>query len=275
MRPEPARLWRARRLPNLAADIKGGGQAVVLLHGQPGSAGDWAGVAEELAGEHTVIVPDRLGYGRTGGRAAGFSANAVALSRLLVALDVPDAVVVGHSWAGGVALQMALDFPHMVRALVLVSSVSPDVPVGRLDHILARRVVGTAVVAVTLSTAGSLLAWGPGRAYVGRRLAGRRRQDVSEVARLWRRPATWASFATEQRALLHELPAMAGRLAGIAAPAVVLVGSSDRVVAPATGRHLADAIPRASLHQVEGAGHLLPQARPGEVANAVRRAAAL
>jgi len=251
---------------------------VVLLHGQPGSAHDWAAVVGQLADEHTVIVPDRLGYGATGGRPGGFSANAAALARLLRSLDVAGAIVVGHSWAGGVALQMAVDFPHLVTGLVLVSSVAPDDEVGRLDRLLARRAVGTALVALTLSTAGTVLSWGPGRAFAGRRLGGGSPQDIEEVARSarsWRRPATWASFAVEQRALLHELPNLSGRLGSITAPTVVVVGTADRVVPPASGRRLACAIPMASLQRVEGAGHLLPQRCPAEVARAVRQAAAL
>ena len=232
----------------------------------------------ELADEHMVIVPDRLGYGSTGGKPGGFSANAVALARLLRSMEVTGAIVVGHSWAGAVALQMAVDFPQMVSALVLVSSVAPGDLLGPLDRLLARRAVGTTLVALTLSTAGTVLSWGPGRAYAGRRLGRVSPGDLEEVARSarsWRRPSTWASFAVEQRALLHELPILSSRLATISAPTVVVVGTADRVVPPASGRRLARSIPGASLRRVEGAGHLLPQRYPTEVARAVRQATTL
>lgn len=271
--PGPARLWRARRRPGLAARVRGQGQAVVLLHGQPGSAADWSGVAEQLAGDYRVIVPDRLGYGSTGGRPGGFSANAAAVARLLRTVGATDAVVVGHSWGGGVALQAAVEFPHLVKALVLVSSVSPDDRPSRLDRLLARPVLGTALAAATLSTAGTFLSWGPGRAYAGWRLRSGWPEHLAEVARDLRRPSTWASFAVEQRALVHELPKMAAPARRISAPTVVLVGTADKVVPPQAGRRLASVLPQAVLRQVEGAGHLLPQLRPTEVAGAIREAA--
>jgi len=105
----------------------------VLLHGQPGSSSDWRAVADNLATDHRVIVPDRLGYGLTGGPAAGFATNANAVAKLLGSLGVDGALIVGHSWAGGVALEMALDFPHHVAGLGLVSSVAPAEPAARFD----------------------------------------------------------------------------------------------------------------------------------------------
>lgn len=268
---EPVRLWRARRAPLLAAEVSGRGKAVVLLHGQPGSAADWAAVAALLSPEHTVVVPDRPGYGATGGRAVGFAGNAAALARLLRSLQLPSAVFVGHSWAGGAALKMATDFPAMVDGLVLVAPVSPQDGLGRLDRLLARRFLGTALAAVTLSTAGSFLAWGPGRALARRKLTGRPRDQLAQTARALRRPATWSSFATEQRALLHELPRMATDLGHISVPTVVVTGTADRVVAPASSRRLARSISGALLYEVPGGGHLLPQSQPAEVARAVRR----
>ena len=60
---------------------------MVLLHGQPGSADDWDHVIPLIEGDFTVVVPDRLGYGRTGGEAGGYAANADALAGLLDRLD--------------------------------------------------------------------------------------------------------------------------------------------------------------------------------------------
>ena len=85
----------------MVADRYGQGPPVVLLHGQPGSARDWHAVAPLLSDDFSVIVPDRLGYGRTGGDAAGFEQNAVALAHLLYDLSYEQVVVAGYSWGGG------------------------------------------------------------------------------------------------------------------------------------------------------------------------------
>jgi len=259
---------------DLHADVRGEGNPVVLLHGQPGSAGDWKAVADDLARDHLVIVPDRPGYGRSGGRAAGFAGNAMAVTQLLERLEVDRAVLVGHSWAGGVVLQAALEFSDRARGIVLVSSVAPDEPLGKLDHLLARPLIGTALAAVTLSTAGRLLSWGPARVFAGWKLRDQAKEDLAEMARSWRRRSTWNSFAIEQRALVHELPLLASHLSRLDLPATVVAGSIDRVVPIQVSRRLAASIPGALLEEVQGAGHLLPQLHPAAVAGAVRRLAA-
>jgi pimeloyl-ACP methyl ester carboxylesterase len=83
----------------------------------------------------------------------------------------------------------------------------------------------------------------------------------------------WQSFVTEQRSLIDELPFLEPALATIAVPTVVVVGTADRMVPPATGRRLAATIPGADLVELEGAGHLLAHQRPRDVAAAVRRLA--
>jgi len=47
-----------------------------------------------------------------------------------------------------------------------------------------------------------------------------------------------------------------GRLDAIAAPALVLHGDADRIVPVGNGRRLAERLPSASFHPLEGAGHL-------------------
>jgi pimeloyl-ACP methyl ester carboxylesterase len=241
------------------------------LHGQPGSARDWGLVAGDLARDHRVIVPDRLGYGLTGGHAGGFAANANAVIRLLGSLGVDGAVMVGHSWAGGAALELALDYPGSVTGLALVCSVAPADRPGTTDRLLALPLIGTALAAMALSTAGGVLSWGPTRAFADWRMRGRSEEQLAELTRAWRRRATWTSFAVEQRALVYELPTMAPRLGHISSPAVVLAGSLDRVVPAAAARRLASAVPGATLEMVPGGGHLLPQLQAATVASAIRR----
>ncbi len=256
-------------MSDLIADVRGSGPAVVLLHGQPGSGSEWEPVTRRLAGDFTVIVPDRPGYGRTGGRARGIRANGAAVRALLDHLDIPAALVVGHSWAGGIAIALAEDAPSRLTGMVLVSSVGPSEPLTRLDRMLAVPPIGTAVTAGTLHLVSRALALPPTRQLIDRRHGSS--HAVSAMVNSWRHGRVWRSFVTEQRSLIDELPGLAPGLASIRTPTVVMVGDSDRIVPPQTGRRLAAAIPGARLVWLPGAGHLLAYQRPDAIVAEVRR----
>jgi len=138
----------------LHADVHGDGRVTVLLHGQPGGRRDWDAVVEHLDGTVRAIVPDRLGYGATDGPPGGFGANAASVIELLDGAGADDAVVVGHSWSGGVALDLAERHADRVAALVLVGAVGGTGSVAFADRVLAAPVVGDALALGGLTAIG-------------------------------------------------------------------------------------------------------------------------
>ncbi len=108
----------------------------MLLHGQPGSPADWHQVAERLPARLHAVAPDRPGYGSSPLPAGGFAANARAVIDDLDARGIERAVLVGHSYGGGVALSAASLAPERVEAVVLLASVGPGCANG-WDRLLA------------------------------------------------------------------------------------------------------------------------------------------
>jgi pimeloyl-ACP methyl ester carboxylesterase len=261
----------------LVADEYGRGPTVILLHGQPGSASDWQGVVPLLCGDFAVVVPDRLGYGRTGGVAADFEGNALSVARLLDRLGIDRAVVVGHSWGGGVALAFAESFPDRTAGLLLVASVGPGERVRWEDRLLAAPLVGELMAAFTFGTAGFVLGTPAVQTHAANRLRPRGRRAL-DVLSGWTGAGTetpvWRSFLIEQRALVDELGRLGPGLSTVSAPTSVINGSADRAVPPAVGARLAAAIPGATHTVVPGAHHMLLRRHPGAVAAAVRQVAA-
>jgi pimeloyl-ACP methyl ester carboxylesterase len=244
----------------LVAASHGQGAPVVLLHGQPGEGRDWDGVVEALAGRARTVVPDRLGYGRTGGPAANVRANADAVIALLDREHVARAVIVGYSWSGAVALDIAQRFPARTTALVLVASVGGDGSIDELDRALTAPVIGPA-----LALGGLTMLQVP----VVRRVLAPLAAD--RLPRAWL--GAWRSFVAEQRALVDELPAITGRLRTTTVPVMVVIGDADVVVRPASQRDLARRLPRAETVIVPGATHLLLWESPAAIADAVVRVA--
>ncbi|TDE94889.1 alpha/beta hydrolase [Occultella glacieicola] len=101
----------------------GTGPAVVLLHGFPQTHYMWRDVARELAAEHTVIVPDLRGYGRSakpsGTDPHTYSKRAMAADvvQVAAALGHDRFGLVGHDRGALVGVRAGLDHPDTVRYL--------------------------------------------------------------------------------------------------------------------------------------------------------------
>jgi pimeloyl-ACP methyl ester carboxylesterase len=102
----------------------GTGPVVVLVHGITSTSATWAKVLPYLAERYTVIAPDLIGHGESAKPRGDYSLGAYAsgVRDLHLALGHERATYVGHSLGGGVAMQLAYQFPEHCERLVLVSS---------------------------------------------------------------------------------------------------------------------------------------------------------
>ena len=103
---------------------EGWGPVILLIHGITGSSQTWDDVIPLLSDRYTVIAPDLLGHGDSAKPRGDYSLGAYAsgIRDLMQAVGHERATVVGHSLGGGVAMQLAYQFPEMAERLVLVSS---------------------------------------------------------------------------------------------------------------------------------------------------------
>lgn len=115
--PNGIRLHYARQGPEQ-------GPTVVLLHGFTDSAFSYSRVMPLLPGNVQVIAPDLRGHGESDRPADGYSPDDMAtdLIQLMDALDIPSAVVVGHSMGSFVARRLAARAPGRVTGLLLVGA---------------------------------------------------------------------------------------------------------------------------------------------------------
>jgi N-formylmaleamate deformylase len=94
---------------------------VVLVHGITSSSLSWVRVAPRLAERSRVIAVDLKGHGDSEGPADGYHVadQAAEVAGLCAALGIERIDLVGHSWGGGIALQVAADGRVPLRRLVL------------------------------------------------------------------------------------------------------------------------------------------------------------
>lgn len=121
---EPRLIFRTIHGYRRAFRMAGEGPVLLLIHGIGDNSETWNEVIPHLAKSYTVIAPDLLGHGRSDKPRADYSVAAYAngMRDLLSVLGIEHVTVVGHSLGGGVAMQFAYQFPHMVDRLALVSS---------------------------------------------------------------------------------------------------------------------------------------------------------
>jgi len=102
----------------------GSGPVLLLLHGMAASSETWKHVMPALAERFTVVAPDLLGHGASAKPRSDYAlaAHVNVLRDLLVVLGHDRATIVGHSFGGGVAMQLAYQFPERCERLVLVGS---------------------------------------------------------------------------------------------------------------------------------------------------------
>ena len=240
---------------------QGEGQPLLLLSGLGASLDMWARLAGHLTG-FELISFDPPGLGGSG--PVRFPVNMTNLAGiaadLLEVLGHDRVDVLGYSWGGALAQELAHRFPDRVRRLVLCASTCG---VGGVPGSVA----ALAVLAnpwchrsrLYLERVAPRLYGGA----VGRNPAwfldasvppGHPPNPLGYAAQLYA-IATWTSLPW-----LHRLPM----------PTLIVTGNDDPVVPLANARVLANRIPNCHLHIVEGCGHLLLLDQPGEVAPLVR-----
>lgn len=234
---------------------------LVLLHGQPGTGADWQRVIARLPPELRIIAPDRPGHGSSKQAGGGLDVNAAAVVDELDARGIERAVLVGHSYGGGVALHVAATSPDRVQALVLLASVGPGC-LDSADLLLAAPFTGAIC---------SLFAWKLTPWFARAALRYMPRPDLHPNWQVWGNTRwsngpLWRTFLTEQKALVRYSGRFAGLAASVRVPALVMSDPRDRLVPFRTAATLARSLPDARLRLVHGAGHHLPLRAPDEVA---------
>jgi pimeloyl-ACP methyl ester carboxylesterase len=253
---------------------------VLLLHGASGNHADMMlALARPLTAlGFRVIGVDRPGHGwseRISRRRASSPARQAALIRaVLTAKGVDEAIIVGHSFAGVVALAMALDAPEFTRALVLLAPVSHPWPGGVNWHyrMAAAGAFGLAFCRFIVTPAGLVLLR-PGLREVF--LPNKVPANYVEATglKLVFRPNHFRANAEEVADLKPFVTAQAARYGSITAPTEIITGDADGVVF--THVHsigCARDIPGAVLTTLPGVGHSPHHSATEDVVAAIVRA---
>ncbi len=235
---------------------------VVMIHGLAGSMVDWALIAPHLRDDYRVILVDLLGHGAsskgpdldltTAGQAA-------ALDALLAAIDPPAYVLVGVSYGGGVALELArrrwVTRDSGQRGLVLIGPAALYWNLRPEQRFVLNDLLRDMIV---------YLGSGPQLAWIGFRNAFHRDDRIPELI-LHERGVNLSALETRKsvgraaRSLFAELAAGQSqareRYGLLGTPTLIVTGEHDEVVPVSVSRRLARILPQSRLLIYDDCGH--------------------
>ena len=231
--------------------------AVVFLHGAAHDHTVWVMPARFFARHgRRVLAPDLPGHGRSGGPALEtIEALADWLARLLDAVGVTTATIVGHSMGALIAQAFAIRHPARTRAIVFLG-VSAPMPV-------TERLLNAAKANESSATD---MANGWSHSARGK-LGGNPNPGMWMLgggARLIERSGPSVHYAD-----LAACNAFKSDPSQVAVPTLVIVGDADQMTPARAGRDVAARIPHARLVTLVGCGHAMLSEQPNEVLDAL------
>lgn len=242
----------------------GRGEPVILLHGFGASTYSWRNVMPALAASFRVIAIDLNGFGYTQ-RPRAFESytregQAGLVLRVMDALGLDSAHLMGHSYGGGLSLFLASRHPGRVRSLVLVNSSAPTYADDRRSRAAALKpLLGLYLRSFVL------------RPETVRRALQHSFHDDSLVT-----PELVREYFERLRVegvidAYHGLTAPARTASGpvnleaIKMPALVVWGAEDRLISAQAGRRAAARMPDSEFVLMKGIGHAPMEERPEEL----------
>jgi pimeloyl-ACP methyl ester carboxylesterase len=276
----PAELFEASvEGGKLVGEVTGAGDPVLVLHGGPGLLWTYlAPLLDELTRRYRVAVYQQRGLPpSTAGPPYDLATQIADAVAVLDALAWPRALVVGHSWGGHLLLHLLAAHPDRIAAALVVDTLGGvgDGGEAEFDAEMMRRTPPEDVARVEQLERQAMA--GEGTA-----------ADLAESMRLlW--PAYFAApahapppppmqlsveaYAATFASLHAELPALAGRLTGLAVRTLFVHGAGSPMPVTASTDTARAIGPAAAVQVLGGAGHFPWIERPGVMRAALDRVA--
>lgn len=233
------------------------GEPVVMIHCSAANGREWDALSARLGASYRKLVSDQWGCGESpawmGQAAFTLAHEAEPISALINCVGTP-VHLVGHSYGGGVALRIARMNPEKVKSLTLVEPSSFHILRDGGTEDLFAEIAGVAGRITTAFTSGGY--W----------------EGMAGFVDYWNGAGTWEAMPHKARMkscqrlskvaldfhALFEEPARIGDYATLAMPTLLLLGERSPGPSRKIVEMLANAMPKARVEHIAGAGHMSP-----------------
>jgi haloalkane dehalogenase len=261
-------------------ETPGDGPAVVLMHGFPDDQRIYARLSPLLSPRRAVTF-DFLGYGRSErSDTAGFGPedHAAQITAVLDALEITEAVLVGHDASGPDAVFYALAYPERVARLALLNTMF-----GRRDTLMMPEMTKLLSEPELGTLADDMIGDPAQRLWLLQRWGRQWELDAADPDGLAAQSILPQFYGNDSqpdalaaiRRWTAQLPASLDRQDSLVAeealqqfhtPVSIIFGARDRYLGPALAAEIAGLFANSTLHLVEQAGHYPQYDRPEAVA---------
>lgn len=253
----------------------GQGPDILFIHGQPGSIEDWQPLIKDLSAHYRLTFYDRPGNGFSGATNLDYTLrqNADVALALIDKLHLENPVVVGHSYGGGVVLDLAVRKPAGIKAFVSVAGCA--YPVGKSDMIirlLRLPYVGRGIIAlIPHSTGCSMIGDGILKAFHPN--AKSLPPDlIASRCQIWSHPQNMLTMAREDGHLDADLKKIMPQYKEITHTVYLVHGVQDQMVNVEESKKLSSELPHAHLHLLEETGHMVQYVRTDDLIKIIDKA---
>lgn len=237
---------------NLQYDVTGQGQPLLFVHGLGSCSEDWEAQVAYFSQHYQVITFDLRGHGRSEKPNGPYSMHMLATdaAQLLAALSITSAHVVGVSLGGGVAFQLVVSHPSLVKTLTIVNS-SPDAVLRTFKQKFALALRGVIVRFLGLQKMAKIIAE---KLFVDADQANIRAAFIERFGRNEKAPYSAAMSAFIGWSVISQVGA-------IACPTLVIAADQDYTPVSFKEDYVAK-MPTAQLVVIPDSRHALPMERP-------------
>src|SRR5688572_3441284 len=258
------------RLYYYAAGTRGAGEPIILVHGIPTSSHLWSNLVSLLPAGHRIVVPDLLGFGRSGiAEHADLSieGHTSRLVGLMSALGITQGCLVGHHFGAAVAATVAAKSPHLVTRLALLHPLGGDVTLTGVFAVMRAFLPFVRVTPMSMWSA-------PIRAELSRWFSDplRARPSVDQYLGQWRKSTQWKQLLRQLAALkAQDMVECTRRLGQLDLPVAIVTSDDDPAVPRVALEQVLQELPRATLDIIEDGRHFSPEESPERIAAVVAR----
>lgn len=250
---------------------KGEGQDILLIHGMPGSIEDWQPITDSLSKTHRVTVFDRPGHGFSTAKTYDYTlkSNTRIVNKLITKLNLNNVIVVGHSYGGSIAINLATIGNNNIKSYIIVAAPLYQFSPETLFKIASAPIIGKGFTTFIATTAASekieeglLFAFGGNKEILTN-------DFLTTRKKIWSQPKVFYAIAKEQVNYFEGLNKIYSNYKNINKKVSILIGDKDREKTIADCKRLKNEIPNADITILKNTAHYIQLEQPNKLINVI------